>query len=164
MRSRTCRASAWNSNVSIFVVMRESVARRVGSFKMGGRRKRGRLNFVAGSTKLMDRHQDSFALLDSCQRAKSAPSIKNFRPIWTIRICSSSMILRKWRTENPANSAAFGISRNVFLTTIPSVDFIGSSFVREEHARPVPMTIFDIALLYVSVSWKTYSAPINGYL
>src|SRR5215471_5002246 len=144
--------------------MKESVARRVGSFKMGGRTLCGRLDFVVRSTKLMDRHQDSLAFFDSCHRAKSAPRIKNFRPIWTIRICSSSMILRKWRTENPANSAAFGISRNVFFTTIPSVDFIGSSFVREEHARPVPTTIFDVALFYVSVSWRTYSAPINGYL
>src|SRR5215831_17783850 len=93
----------------------------------------GRLDFVAGSTKLMDRNQDSFAFFDSCHRAKSAPSIKNFRPIWTIRICSSSMILRKCRTENPANSAAFGISRNVFFTTIPPVDFIGSSFVLEDQ-------------------------------
>src|SRR5262245_18257938 len=120
--------------------MRERVAKQVESFKMGGRRKRDRLNVVAGSTKLLDRQQDSFAFFDSCQRAKSTPSIKNFRPIWTIQICSSSMILRKWRTENPANSATFGMSRNVFFTTIPSVDFIGSSFVRKKHAQPVPMT------------------------
>src|SRR6185369_3175575 len=56
--------------------------------------------------------------------------MKNFRPIWTIRMRSSSMILRKCRTENPAISAAFGMSRNVFFTAIPSVDFIGSSFFR----------------------------------
>src|SRR5262245_33819420 len=105
---------------------------------MGGCPSCSRLSFVVGSTKLMDWRQDSLAFFAACQRAKSAPSIKNFRPIWTIRICSSSMILRKWRTENPASSAAFGISRNVFFTTIPSVDFIGSSFVLEEYARRMP--------------------------
>src|SRR5262249_7448797 len=157
------RASAWNSNLSILVVMRESVARRDGSFKMGGCTPCSRLDFVVRSTKMMERQQDRFAFFYFFHRAKSAPRIKNFRPIWTIRICSSSMILRKWRTENPANSAAFGISRNAFFTTIPSVDFIGSSFVREEHARPMPRRIFDVAFLYVFVSWKTYSAPMNGY-
>src|SRR5262245_37432621 len=118
--------------------MQESVARLGRQLQDGRPRGCGRLSFVVLSTKLMGPRQDSFAFFAACQRAKSAPRIKNFRPIWTIRICSSSMILRKWRTENPAISAAFGISRNVFFTTIPSVDFIGSSFVLEEEARPMP--------------------------
>src|SRR5262245_44834775 len=93
----------------------------------------------------MGPRQDSFAFFAACHRAKSAPSIKNFRPIWTIRICSSSMILRKWRTENPAISAAFGMSRNVLFTTIPSVDFIRFLLCGEEHARAVPRRFFDVA-------------------
>src|SRR5438045_1112717 len=43
---------------------------------------------------------------------------------------SSSMILRKCRTEKPANSAAFGISKNVFLTVVPSVCFMLPPFRR----------------------------------
>src|SRR5439155_16116885 len=54
--------------------------------------------------------------------------MKNFLPIWTIRMRSSSMILRKWRTENPASSAAFGISRNVLFGAPSSVDFMCPSF------------------------------------
>src|ERR1700739_1914849 len=50
--------------------------------------------------------------------------MKNFRPIWTIRMRSSSMILRKCRTENPASSAALGMSRNVLFVVHSSVDFI----------------------------------------
>src|SRR5205823_6198025 len=47
---------------------------------------------------------------------------------------SSSMILRKCRTENPASSAALGISRNVLFTAHPSVDFIVAPFRRNyEH-------------------------------
>src|SRR5262249_21165479 len=44
--------------------------------------------------------------------------------IWTIRMRSSSMILRKCRTENPASSAALGISRNVLFGESASVVFI----------------------------------------
>src|SRR5439155_12102535 len=80
--------------------------------------------FMVASTKMMDRHQDTFALFAACQRSKSAPSIKNFRPIWTIRMRSSSMILRKCRTEKPASSAALGMSRNVLFVVHSSVDFI----------------------------------------
>ena len=117
----------------------ESVARRVGGLQdgrpLGGRPPRF---FIASSTKLMERRQDTLGFFDACHRSKSAPSMKNFRPIWTIRIRSSSMILRKCLTEKPAISAALGMSRNVFFTAIPSVDFIGSSFSQEENARVVP--------------------------
>src|SRR5881396_4274508 len=74
--------------------------------------------------KLLDCVQDNLALFDACQRSKSAPNMKNLRPIWTMRMRSSSMILRKCRTEKPASSAALGMSRNVFFTPTPSVDFM----------------------------------------
>src|SRR5580765_16532 len=72
----------------------------------------------------MDWCQETLVLFDDCQRSKSAPNIKNFRPICTMRIRSSSMILRKCRTENPASSAAFGMSRNVLFVAHSTVDFI----------------------------------------
>src|SRR5207249_9844351 len=74
------------------------------------------------STKLLDGYQDNLDLFDACQRSKSAPNMKNLRPIWTMRMRSSSMILRKCRTEKPASSAALGMSRNVL-------------FVRSEERR-----------------------------
>src|SRR5215510_8470020 len=40
--------------------------------------------------------------------------MKNFRPICTVGIPSSSMILRKCRSEKPAISAAVGMSKNIF--------------------------------------------------
>src|SRR5262245_40508867 len=54
-------------------------------------------------------------LLPACQFMKSRPSMKNFRPIWTIGMRSSSMILRKCRSEKPAISAAVGISKNILM-------------------------------------------------
>src|SRR5262245_42282389 len=48
------------------------------------------------------------------------------------------MILRKCRTENPAISAAFGMSRNVFFTTVPSVVFMDPSLSARRDARGVP--------------------------
>src|SRR6185503_5362091 len=90
------------------------------------------------STYLVDSYQETFTRFSACQRSKSAPRMKNFRPIWTIRIRSSSMILRKCRTEKPASSAAFGISRNVLLTGTASVDFMFASFSREGHATGLP--------------------------
>src|SRR5262245_11266320 len=41
-------------------------------------------------------------------------------------MCSSSMILRKCRTENPAISAAFGISRKTRFDAHPTDDFMCS--------------------------------------
>src|SRR6516162_10193828 len=41
--------------------------------------------------------------------------MKNLRPIWTMGIPSSSMILRKCRIEKPAISAAVGMSKNIFV-------------------------------------------------
>src|SRR6185503_21010152 len=76
------------------------------------------------STYLVDSYQETFTRFSACQRSKSAPRMKNFRPIWTMRIRSSSMILRKCLTENPASSAALGMSRNVLFTVHPAVDFI----------------------------------------
>src|SRR5207253_235857 len=81
-------------------------------------------SFNSPSRKLVDAYQESFAFLPACQRSKSAPRMKNFRPIWTIRMRSSSMILRKCRTEKPASSAALGMSRNVLFVVHSSVDFI----------------------------------------
>src|SRR4026207_814204 len=72
----------------------------------------------------MEYHQDNLDLFCDCQRSKSAPRMKNLRPIWTIRICSSSMILRKCRTEKPARPAALGISRNILLVVPDSCKFI----------------------------------------
>src|SRR5256885_2913247 len=82
--------------------------------------------------------QDAFNFFDDAQRSKSAPSIKNLRPVWTIRIRSSSMILRKCRTENPASSAAFGMSRNVFVVVNISVDLISPSFSGDGYAACLP--------------------------
>jgi hypothetical protein len=36
---------------------------------------------ASSSTKLMDMFQDGFTFLVACQRSKSAPRMKNFRPI-----------------------------------------------------------------------------------
>src|SRR2546428_13373599 len=59
-----------------------------------------------------------FDFLPDSQLVKSRPRIKNFLPIWTIGMRSSSMILRKWRIENPAISAAVGISRNILMRVV----------------------------------------------
>src|SRR5881396_3447195 len=76
------------------------------------------------SRNLLDGIQDNLALFEACQRSKSAPNMKNLRPIWTIRIRSSSMILRKCRTEKPASSAALGISKKVLFVLSASAIFI----------------------------------------
>src|SRR5437660_5355353 len=99
----------------------------------------------------MDRKQESFSFFDDCQRSKSAPSMKNFRPIWTIRMRSSSMILRKCRTENPASSAALGMSRNVRLVVDSSVDLISSSLSEGKYAHRLP-------------DGANYSSAMNAYL
>src|SRR5579883_3398493 len=93
-----------------------SVARVSGRFKLGGLNPLLRPpRFFGPSTKLMELRQESFVLFAACQRSKSAPRMKNFRPIWTIRMRSSLMIMQKSTTEKPASSAALGISRNVFF-------------------------------------------------
>src|SRR5438270_310323 len=51
---------------------------------------------------------------------------------------SSSMILRKCRTENPASSAALGMSRNVLLVVNASVDLISSSLSGDGYASCLP--------------------------
>src|SRR6516165_11087513 len=94
---------------------------------MGGRILGSRPISFPQSSKLIDGDQDSLIFFDDCQRSKSAPSMKNFLPIWTMRMRSSSMILRKWRTENPASSAALGMSKNVLFVVDSSVDLISSS-------------------------------------
>src|SRR5213594_268733 len=76
------------------------------------------------STKLLDGYQDNLDLFDACQRSKSAPNMKNLRPIWTMRMRSSSMILRKCRTEKPASSAALGMSKKVLFVLSASAIFI----------------------------------------
>src|SRR5207248_11347546 len=76
------------------------------------------------SIKLLDGNQDNLDLFDACQRSKSAPNMKNLRPIWTMRMRSSSMILRKCRTEKPASSAALGISKKVLFVLSASGIFI----------------------------------------
>src|SRR5262245_66042363 len=43
------------------------------------------------------------------------------------------MILRKCLTENPASSAALGMSRNVLFTVHPAVDFICAPPFPGEH-------------------------------
>src|SRR3989454_8630462 len=108
----------------MLVVMQESVAGTLGDIQDGG--KFGvRLSLPRiFSTKLLDGNQDNLDLFDACQRSKSAPNMKNLRPIWTIRIRSSSMILRKCRTEKPASSAALGISKKVLFVLSASVIFI----------------------------------------
>jgi len=53
------------------------------------------LDLLKKSTNLVGNRQEALDLFEACQRSKSAPKMKNFRPIWTMRICSSSMILRK---------------------------------------------------------------------
>src|SRR5213593_3644657 len=108
----------------MLVDMEESVARAVAYIQDGG--KFGvRLGLPRiFSTKLLDGTQANLDLLDACQRSKSAPNMKNLRPIWTIRIRSSSMILRKCRTENPASSAALGMSRKVLFVAKSSVVFV----------------------------------------
>ena len=110
----------------------------------GGRGGRGSMaaensgQSLSSINKVDGQRQLALTLFVACQRSKSAPRIKNLRPIWTIRIRSSSMILRKCRTENPASSAAFGISRKVLLTVHPSVNFIFSSYAKEVCASCVP--------------------------
>src|SRR5437868_5778077 len=42
------------------------------------------------------------------------------------------MILRKWRTEKPARSAALGISRNIFLGAVVSKVFMLYSLGQEK--------------------------------
>src|SRR2546428_2125671 len=128
--------------------MKESVARRVGRFKLGGRWElQPPQTLGVPSIKLMEKFQDTLLLLADCQRSKSAPRIKNFRPIWTIRMRSSSMILRKCRTEKPASSAALGMSRNVLFIAHPSVDFISSSSYKGEiciwTARVTVAAVYD---------------------
>src|SRR5215472_1494236 len=86
----------------------------------------------------MELRQDTFDFFAACQRSKSALRMKNFRPIWTIRMRSSSMILRKCRTENPASSAALGISRNIRLGATPSDAFMLFLLVQDGKACGVP--------------------------
>src|SRR5438093_4532288 len=104
--------------------MEESLARAVAHIQ-DGREIRVRIALPRiFSTKLLDGYQDNLDLFDACQRSKSAPNMKNLRPIWTMRMRSSSMILRKCRTEKPASSAALGMSRNVLFVAKSSVIFI----------------------------------------
>src|SRR5881396_1622892 len=118
--------------------MKESVARGGGHIQDGGENRGQRDEFPIFAfqksgihpsgpdfpRKLLDCVQDNLALFDACQRSKSAPNMKNLRPIWTMRMRSSSMILRKCRTEKPASSAALGMSRNVLFVAKSSVVFI----------------------------------------
>src|SRR5437763_14590509 len=108
----------------MLVVMEESVTRVLAQIQDG--RKFGvRLSLPRiFSIKLLDGNQDNLDLFEACQRSKSAPNMKNLRPIWTIRIRSSSMILRKCRTEKPASSAALGISKKVLFGLSASGIFI----------------------------------------
>src|SRR5262245_34871225 len=62
----------------------------------GGRRVMRPPVLKDGSRELVEECQDACNFFDDCQRSKSAPRMKNFRPICTIRMRSSSMILRKW--------------------------------------------------------------------
>src|SRR6059058_3281807 len=124
----------------MLVVMEESVARVLAHIQDG--RKFGvRLSSPRiFSIKLLDGNQDNLDLFDACQRSKSAPNMKNLRPIWTMRMRSSSMILRKCRTEKPASSAALGMSRNVLFVAKSSVVFICVRLCEDAYASGLPFT------------------------
>src|SRR6266581_3848619 len=118
--------------------MKESVARGVGHIQDGGENRGQTAEFpilafqksgiqLSGPDfprKLLDCVQDNLALFDACQRSKSAPNMKNLRPIWTIRIRSSSLIMGTGPTEKPASSAALGMSKKVLFVLSASVIFI----------------------------------------
>src|SRR5215510_12707109 len=102
----------------------------------------------------MDGYQETLTFFEDCQRSKSAPRMKNLRPIWTMRICSSSMILRKCLTENPASSAALGMSRNVLFTVHPAVDFIRAPPFLGEHLHLTCQSFsgkFSVVYLYLRI-------------
>ena len=65
----------------MFVLMKESVARQVGKVQAGAAAGSGPRLWDAASTKLVEQIHQALAFFVACQRSKSAPSMKNLRPI-----------------------------------------------------------------------------------
>src|SRR6185369_2043440 len=77
---------------------------------------------------------------------KSRSRIKNFRPICMTGMQSAPMILRKWRMENPACSAAWEISRKVLVRG----DLVFNRTV-----------VFMIVLTPATTIVRVYGTPVN---